>query len=507
MRAMAEALNGYLGDAPAEADARQFQQMIEAFAACGTETWIAVEQSPRKPRVRLRRWLAAAGLVAAILLSVGIAWRVWPHPGSNAVLDDTGGPRTAARREPEGEWAPLCNGQDLTGWWAALGKISRWRVENGDLVADAQGGQTILLNDWRLHDFAVRLEFRFDDVGGDGGLLLYAPSGASLEVDLLEESQVPDEQRAVGKTTGNLFWLPNGGKRVERLAPAAKAGQWNRLEVQLVEGELTVAVNGETVLTATADELAPLREDLTSPTPRGLAVGLQSFGKTARYRNIEFRGRQTNPPPPWPFAPDVPAPLTHYSFDEPYGPPFRDVRRRAAPALPNTTVRTVAGVRGRAVEFVGQRDGFLRVPSHPTMHGLAAFTAAVWVNGGPGKVLGRWSGRDLSFRLTVIEQTLVAEFHVPGRGGVPLAVRGPCPAGAWMHVAAVYDTRTVRLFLAGRLAAEAPVRPPGLAPVPFAEVDAPLRIGVSFTGQIDEVMLFDAALTADQIARLADGKR
>jgi hypothetical protein len=258
------------------------------------------------------------------------------------------------------------------------------------------------------------------------------------------------------------------------------------------------------VLTAGADELGPLREELTSPAPGGLSIGVQCSGKTARYRKIEVRGRQTNPPPRWPFAPEVPAPLTQYTFDEPYGPPFHDVRRRAAPAVANTTVRTVAGVSGRAVEFNGQREGFLRVPAHPTMHGRAAFTVAVWVNGGPGSILGRWSGRDLAFRLSVDRQVLAAEFHVPGRKGGALAVRAPFPPGVWTHVAAVYDSQFVRLYLNGRQAGEAPVRPGG-PPVPFAELDAPLRIGVSFTGQVDEVMLFDDALTAAQVARLAGG--
>ncbi len=233
MRALAEELDGYLhAVGVAQTEAGPYQQLMTACTAA--------------PPSR-RRWYLAGGILVLVL--IGVLALVYP-PG-NADAPPAAAP--AATGTLHEGWTPLFNGRDLTGWRATLGKLEQWQADDGELIGDAAGGQVSLVNDCALRDFEIRLEYRFADVGANGGLILHAPSGATLEIDLIEESGVSQEQRARQPTTGNLFWLPAGRKRVERLAPVVPLGQWNRLEVRLVHAALEVIVNGALVLRAGPD--------------------------------------------------------------------------------------------------------------------------------------------------------------------------------------------------------------------------------------------------------------
>ena len=91
-------------------------------------------------------------------------------------------------------------------------------------------------------------------------------------------------------------------------------------------------------------------------------------------------------------------------------------------------------------------------------------------------------------------------------------VRGPAmlPPGEWQHVAGTYDGQQLRLFVNGKPAASTKVATKG----PIVPAPVPLVLGrqgaeakgKSFAGALDEVMVFDRALTDAEIRQLAAKK-
>ena len=88
------------------------------------------------------------------------------------------------------------------------------------------------------------------------------------------------------------------------------------------------------------------------------------------------------------------------------------------------------------------------------------------------------------------------------------------PSGTWVHVAATYDGQTARIYLRGALVFESDIGAASLATAGGGSGYPPL-IGATaatnqpfmsfFGGQIDELALYNRALTADEIAALAAG--
>jgi len=99
-----------------------------------------------------------------------------------------------------------------------------------------------------------------------------------------------------------------------------------------------------------------------------------------------------------------------------------------------------------------------------------------------------------------------------GEGGIPI------PTGEWHHVAGVYDGSSVKLYMDGSLAAETLVS----GSIPPMNTDSFLAIGSEmgirarsyypsitetryFKGNIDEVAIYNSALSASEVALLAAG--
>jgi hypothetical protein len=82
---------------------------------------------------------------------------------------------------------------------------------------------------------------------------------------------------------------------------------------------------------------------------------------------------------------------------------------------------------------------------------------------------------------------------------------GPLPvADAWHHVAYTFDGRTHTLYLDGA-AADSSSAPPQTGAASIARLGNSPGGGEPFTGWLDDVRLFDRALTAPEVTRLASG--
>ena len=167
-----------------------------------------------------------------------------------------------------------------------------------------------------------------------------------------------------------------------------------------------------------------------------------------------------DPPAEQPPTTKPAGPVGSWDFDE----------RSARKAGP----RSVAGRFGRALAFAGRDSLALRGPKLSR-----ALTVEAWVR--PDRRTG-----------TIVEQGTawsLSPVAVVVRGR---SARGPLKLGRWSHLALTYDGITIRRYVDGRLAGTR-------AYTGALGGSRTLHLGERFRGRLDELRIYDRALTAAQI--------
>lgn len=168
----------------------------------------------------------------------------------------------------------------------------------------------------------------------------------------------------------------------------------------------------------------------------------------------------------------------------------------------------VAGKQGQTLSFAGTE--YVSVAYAPSL-GLQSFTVSTWVNitdpvGNRGILGTRFNG-DFTFDVKVNNGIVHGDI---GDGSAWLStaldILGTVGAGAWHHIAYAIDaeTETAALYLDGLAGGTVTFSGPPL----FMQEGQELRIGLSsgtefMVGQIDELALYNRALSAEEIAGLA----
>lgn len=129
------------------------------------------------------------------------------------------------------------NGEDLTGWKLTSPNANNgWKAIDGMLVNRPEGGRGYgnLRTEAEFEDFNITLETNMPP-GGNSGVYLRG----------IYEIQVADTHEKAPDVHGM-------GALYSRIAPTAKAtkpaGEWQTLDITLVDRHLTVILNGETVI-------------------------------------------------------------------------------------------------------------------------------------------------------------------------------------------------------------------------------------------------------------------
>lgn len=142
------------------------------------------------------------------------------------------------REKDDGTWIParpiqLFNGKDLSGWKGIVpGKELGWSVENG--ILKSTGGANNLVSEKTFWNFDLHVEFRLGKRSNSGiGLR------GRYEIQILEDYGRPPNSH----TNGALY---------SRIAPSENAskpaGEWQTYDIRLVGMEVTVKLNGKTVI-------------------------------------------------------------------------------------------------------------------------------------------------------------------------------------------------------------------------------------------------------------------
>jgi hypothetical protein len=163
----------------------------------------------------------------------------------------------------------------------------------------------------------------------------------------------------------------------------------------------------------------------------------------------------------------------------------------------------VVGKFGRALEFDG--TNYLEVRNSAkdlAFGGVAPFSATAWVKtAGGGTIIGKFNGGVIGAYIVEVGGGGTISFH---REVAPWAYSGtrPLPSSDWGHAAITYDGAVMKIYVNGVFDAQQDRGSQNTDTATPVTIGARLTSGAPsqfFRGALDEVALFNVALTEDQI--------
>jgi hypothetical protein len=232
----------------------------------------------------------------------------------------------SAATQASGEWRPLFNGKDLTGWTVAAGRgggagnpaapapqPAQWKAENGVLVGGQGAGRGSLNSTEQFKDFELELDFMLAEHGTGCSAELVGPEQANASTDKTclynsgisfrtgyqlnlgrreagEFIGIVVHRKVPGAIRGNVLWLDKGDEKFPGLR---KKEDWNRLQLTVKGPHITAKLNGKQICDVTDNPTDPAEASWKEPgpislqwPPAGESGGFEGFIK---YRNIRIR--------------------------------------------------------------------------------------------------------------------------------------------------------------------------------------------------------------------------
>ncbi len=143
-------------------------------------------------------------------------------------------PSLARKGEPKwGKPIELFNGHDLTGWRMRDPSVKNaWEVEDGVMVNAPHS--TDIITERKFTDFKLHVEFKMVEKSNSGVYLR-----GRHEVQIQDDYGKEPESHRIGGVYG--FITPTSN-------PAKKPGEWQTYDITLVGRNVTVVLNGETII-------------------------------------------------------------------------------------------------------------------------------------------------------------------------------------------------------------------------------------------------------------------
>jgi chitodextrinase len=191
-----------------------------------------------------------------------------------------------------------------------------------------------------------------------------------------------------------------------------------------------------------------------------------------------------------------------YGFEEGSGSTVADASGNGNTGTISGATWTTAGRFGNALNFNGTSSR-VTIPDAGSLHLTGGMTLEAWVN--PNDVPSRW--RDVVYKgndnYYLMASTSTASRPAGGGtfGGSNANVFGATPVstGAWTHIAVTYDGTTLRFYANGTQVGSTTKSGAVTTSTNPLSIGSDSIYGQYFNGTIDEVRVYDAALTATQI--------
>jgi hypothetical protein len=200
-------------------------------------------------------------------------------------------------------------------------------------------------------------------------------------------------------------------------------------------------------------------------------------------------------------------PAGYWKFDEGSGTTAYDSSGNGLDGTLNGDPQWVEGQLGGALDFDG--DDSVEIPHNPLLSITDEITIAAWTYmraNASGELAivskGGWAANDLPYELTETPGSSIYWQFYDNEGRDTCAPQSP-PVEEWHHIAGTYDGNIFKCYIDGVLADEwayAGTMPENTASVTIGQRS---RGGCYFNGMIDEVRIYDVALTAEEVAALA----
>jgi hypothetical protein len=196
----------------------------------------------------------------------------------------------AQQEIPQAEegFVALFDGQSLTGW---IGAVDGYCVEEGLLTCIPEKGGN-LMSEKEYSDFILRLEFKLPP-GGNNGIGLRVPLGAHAATQGME-IQILDDTAEQYATLHDYQYCGS----VYGVIPAKRGflkpvGEWNSQEIRCLGKEVTIILNGETIVAGNI-EAASIPMTLDGKDHPGLKrtsghIGFLGHGSKVQFRNVRIQ--------------------------------------------------------------------------------------------------------------------------------------------------------------------------------------------------------------------------
>jgi hypothetical protein len=170
----------------------------------------------------------------------------------------------------EGKTISLCTGQDLSGWHTIDPEhTGGWAAKDG--VLSSTGHVSNLVSDQKFWNFKLHAEFNVP-TGSNSGIGLRA----RYEVQIIDDYGKPPDKHGNGALYSRILPTQNASK---------PPGQWQTYDIRLVGRQVTVVLNGKTIIDK--GEIEGLTAIATDPNEGEPGpISLQGDHGPVQFRNI-----------------------------------------------------------------------------------------------------------------------------------------------------------------------------------------------------------------------------
>jgi hypothetical protein len=201
--------------------------------------------------------------------------------------------------------------------------------------------------------------------------------------------------------------------------------------------------------------------------------------------------------------------VLYLPFDEGSGDSVKDLSATGN----DGTIQGAKWVKDGKIGFALSFDvgDFVEIPHSESLSITDEITVMAWTNMDPGASgelaivsKGGWAANDLPYELTQTPGGVIYwQFY--DNGGRDSCSPGSPPVGEWHHIAGTYDGEVFKAYIDGEFAQEwayAGTMPENIASVTIGKRS---RGGCLFNGMIDEVAIFNRALSAEEVQKAMEG--